>query len=899
LSASAEQVRMGSAVESDTAALVGLLQEIKAELSRLDTVVDNVLNQLAVTRQSPSAEAPMPVEEAEPPETPLESQPELSLYRWQKEALDAWVSAGCQGVVQAVTGAGKSRLGVAAALKAHEEGRRAVVIVPTVELVRQWTDQFRSLTTLEVAVSPRQPGTWDVLVCTVHSAMRGLPDVGRQPLLIADECHRYGAPAFAKALDAAYEWRLGLTATYERGDAADSAVLMPFFGSVVYDLGYERALADGLIAPFRFALAAVPFSDDERYEYDELSETLSDLRRALVSRWGIPAEPPAEFMKATNELALDSGHRAQGTARYYLKVFALRRKLLAQTKAKLHGLSAIANVLLASDGSIVFTQTRDSAEEAAKLLGQLGCSAAALYSGMEGEERVARMEDFRAGNIGTLAAPRVLDEGVDVPAADVGVVLAANRSRRQMIQRLGRVLRRKHDGREARFVVFYVAGTVEDPFAFESDGAHLREILPFAEDVLRTDLAVDGAEPLVAFLQVARGATPKVVQAPHADTPEAGVSELERSPSGHADNPPLLTSAGSSSTPRSPKRPRHDRVVREHGSASHQSAGERAEEEDEKSGFVLRDDDEEDAPVQQVVTAGATADPVKDYLKPIGKVALLNAEQEVELAKRIEAGLFAQERLNSGDKVEMKLKRELWWIAQDGKKAKNHLLEANLRLVVSLAKRYTGRGMLFLDLIQEGNLGLIRAVEKFDYTKGYKFSTYATWWIRQAITRAMADQARTIRIPVHMVEKYHEVNRARRKLDLGWSSTSDLEALGLATGQTSAELAALHGLFRSIWSLDELEEFADEFHDLNSWSAADSDGRIDRLRLVTEMLRTLTERQETVLRMRHGFGGEPMTLEQVGAHFGFTRERARQIEAEAVAHLRDQWINQGNISSRS
>lgn len=177
-----------------------------------------------------------------------------------------------------------------------------------------------------------------------------------------------------------------------------------------------------------------------------------------------------------------------------------------------------------------------------------------------------------------------------------------------------------------------------------------------------------------------------------------------------------------------------------------------------------RDDDEDDAPVQQVVTAGATADPVKDYLKQIGKVALLNAEQEVELAKRIEAGLFAEEKLNSGEKIDMKLKRELWWIAQDGKKAKNHLLEANLRLVVSLAKRYTGRGMLFLDLIQEGNLGLIRAVEKFEYTKGYKFSTYATWWIRQAITRAMADQARTIRIPVHMVEVTNRVQRTQKML---------------------------------------------------------------------------------------------------------------------------------------
>src|SRR5829696_5287521 len=185
--------------------------------------------------------------------------------------------------------------------------------------------------------------------------------------------------------------------------------------------------------------------------------------------------------------------------------------------------------------------------------------------------------------------------------------------------------------------------------------------------------------------------------------------------------------------------------------------------------FTLSDDDEEDAPAQQVATAGATADPVKDYLKQIGKVALLNAEQEVELAKRIEAGLFAEEKINATEKFAPKLKKELDWIAEDGRRAKNHLLEANLRLVVSLAKRYTGRGMLFLDLIQEGNLGLIRAVEKFDYTKGYKFSTYATWWIRQAITRAMADQARTIRIPVHMVEVINKLARVQRQMlqDLG------------------------------------------------------------------------------------------------------------------------------------
>ncbi|MDR2987979.1 MAG: RNA polymerase sigma factor, partial [Nocardiopsaceae bacterium] len=204
-------------------------------------------------------------------------------------------------------------------------------------------------------------------------------------------------------------------------------------------------------------------------------------------------------------------------------------------------------------------------------------------------------------------------------------------------------------------------------------------------------------------------------------------------------------------------------------------------EENEDEAFVYGDDDE-DLPAAQVAVAGATSDPVKDYLKQIGKVPLLNAEQEVELAKRIEAGLFAEEKLADGGRaMPHDVRGDLEWIAEDGRRAKNHLLEANLRLVVSLAKRYTGRGMLFLDLIQEGNLGLIRAVEKFDYTKGYKFSTYATWWIRQAITRAMADQARTIRIPVHMVEVINKLARVQRQMlqDLGREPTPDELAVEL------------------------------------------------------------------------------------------------------------------------
>ncbi len=317
------------------------------------------------------------------------------------------------------------------------------------------------------------------------------------------------------------------------------------------------------------------------------------------------------------------------------------------------------------------------------------------------------------------------------------------------------------------------------------------------------------------------------------------------------------------------------------------------EEESEDAGFVIRDDDEEDAPAQQVVTAGATADPVKDYLKQIGKVALLNAEQEVELAKRIEAGLFAEERINSGDKIEMKLKRELWWIAQDGKKAKNHLLEANLRLVVSLAKRYTGRGMLFLDLIQEGNLGLIRAVEKFDYTKGYKFSTYATWWIRQAITRAMADQARTIRIPVHMVEVINKLARVQRQMlqDLGREPTP--EELAKELDMTPEKVVEVQKYGREPISLhtplgeDGDSEFGDLIEDSEAVVPADAVSFTLLQEQLHSVLDTLSEREAGVVSMRFGLtDGQPKTLDEIGKVYGVTRERIRQIESKTMSKLR-------------
>ncbi|RSN48464.1 RNA polymerase sigma factor [Actinomadura sp. WAC 06369] len=313
----------------------------------------------------------------------------------------------------------------------------------------------------------------------------------------------------------------------------------------------------------------------------------------------------------------------------------------------------------------------------------------------------------------------------------------------------------------------------------------------------------------------------------------------------------------------------------------------------DEEGFTLSDD-EEDAPAQQIAAAGATADPVKDYLKQIGKVPLLNAEQEVELAKRIEAGLFAEERLAAdGPALSEEDLEDYEWIAEDGRRAKNHLLEANLRLVVSLAKRYTGRGMLFLDLIQEGNLGLIRAVEKFDYTKGYKFSTYATWWIRQAITRAMADQARTIRIPVHMVEVINKLARVQRQMlqDLGREPTP--EELAKELDMTPEKVVEVQKYGREPISLhtplgeDGDSEFGDLIEDSEAIVPADAVSFTLLQEQLHSVLDTLSEREAGVVSMRFGLtDGQPKTLDEIGKVYGVTRERIRQIESKTMSKLR-------------
>ena len=319
-----------------------------------------------------------------------------------------------------------------------------------------------------------------------------------------------------------------------------------------------------------------------------------------------------------------------------------------------------------------------------------------------------------------------------------------------------------------------------------------------------------------------------------------------------------------------------------------------------KGAFIVRDDDDDDNltpsgnPKRRVIATGATADPVKDYLKQIGRVSLLNAEQEVDLSERIEAGLYAQHLLDTQiDQMEFKRKRELKWAAADGKKAKDHLLEANLRLVVSLAKRYTGRGMLFLDLIQEGNLGLIRAVEKFDWKKGFKFSTYATWWIRQAITRAMADQARTIRVPVHMVEVINKLSRVQRQMlqDLGREPTPDELARELdlpvekvqEVQKYCREPISLHTPLGE----DGDSEFGDLIEDTDAIAPSDAVAFSLLQEQFRQVLETLSPREAGVIKMRYGLeDGQPKTLDDIGRVYGVTRERIRQIESKTMSKLR-------------
>jgi RNA polymerase primary sigma factor len=795
----------------------------------------------------------------------LESRPEpaqpagLSLYPWQRDALEAWTGRGQRGVVQAVTGAGKTRVGVAAIAEAVDSGVPAVVLVPTLVLQKQWVKNLGELLP-DVAVSSRASDgrSWQVLVTTVQSAMmRAVLTRSTPGLLVADECHRYGAESFARALGEEYRWRLGLTATLERGDAGDR-ILEEYFGGVCFDLGYERALREELIAPYRFALVSVPLTADERSTYDELDEVLRDARSGLVLKYDVPEEPIAEFLAAVSRLAEERAAAGSGLARFYLAKFAARKALLAETQMKRLALAGLSSAVQASNGTIVFTQTQNASTEVAQTLMATGCSAVAIHSDLDSEEREQRLELFRAGDTTAISAPRILDEGVDVPECDLGIVMASNRSRRQMIQRLGRVLRRR-PGKTARFVVLYAENSIEDPFA----AGHLPDFydhcIPWAEREGRFDLNRSELPELLRFLGV--------------EDPAAGVDEQEE----------IRKAATSDCEP-------EPRLIAElHPSTLSSGEVRRQAQPDE-------DREEGGGPPEVLAgTPGVTADPVKDYLKAIGRHPLLSATEEVRLSKQIECGLYADHLLQTGSREQ--LPWELQQLAAEGKRAFEQLVCSNLRLVVSLAKRYTGRGLEFLDLIQEGNLGLIHAAEMFDYRLGNKFSTYATWWIKQAITRALADQSRTIRLPVHLVEKLQRVHRQLTANGLSWDEFSRLHPEGLAEDDVSAsDLAYGARLWGPLASIDALVEALDDSFEMTGLIGSVpscEDERLDEIETsrlvqsVEDLLNLKDRRLPLLLACRYGFqSGEPETLEVIGALLGVTRERVRQMEKHALELIR-------------
>ncbi|MDQ6838880.1 MAG: DEAD/DEAH box helicase family protein [Actinomycetota bacterium] len=416
--------------------------------------------------------------------------PPFGLYAWQADALAAWAAAGRRGVIEAVTGTGKTMVGVAAALQELAQRGQVLVLVPTVELQRQWVTEMTARLATASAVGRLGAGSsdslasHDVLVAIVNSARAiDVRPIRRGGLLVADECHRYGSSVNHLALDGRFRHRLGLSATYARDDDGNLAWLDPYFGGTCLRLGYRRALAEQITARFTVTLLGVRFAPDEQARYQELSDLMAGLRARLVRHHGLPADPFELFMRAVAQLADGDGEGA-GAARSYRQAMLERRRLLADTPAKDHALATLAPAIADADRAIVFTQTIAASQRASQTLAERGLRAGCVHSGLASSERHEVLSRFAGGDLKVLAAPRVLDEGIDVPAADVAVIAAASRSRRQMVQRMGRVLRRKPDGRRARFAVLFVEGTVEDP----SNGAHevfLAEMADVADRVSR------------------------------------------------------------------------------------------------------------------------------------------------------------------------------------------------------------------------------------------------------------------------------------------------------------------------------------------------------------------------------------------------------------------------------
>lgn len=786
------------------------------------------------------------------------------LWEWQAESLDAWHQADCRGVIEAVTGSGKTMIGITAAFEAFRQGIKVLVLVPTAELQAQW--QRRLLETLpQAAVGTLGNGRHDslggcdVLVAIINSATReSLLNVHSEGLLIADECHRYAAPTFANALHANFKYRLGLTATYRRPDNADAEVLDPYFGGVVFQLWYDRALSDGVIAEFDVAFVGVKLTDAERAEYQAASASVSKLGMSLKTKLELQHAPYERFARAVQRLAARKNDQSPVAfmARKYLEAVVNRQKVLTNAKHKLEVLKGIAPVIAESRGTIVFSQTVDSSTRATDVLMSKGIETRAVSSESKPYERRGALQLFASGIAKALCAPRILDEGIDVPDSDLAVVLSGSKQPRQTVQRLGRVIRRKKDGRHGRFVVLFATNTIEDEERnwdqqFGSMLPHARRIAEFHETQQRE---------LRRFLRGSPDDRPNADDADTVGSPTPAQLLIPFEPSGSENaSDGVVTPEIPRNTPRN-----------------------------QSSVVLLKDEDDE--PLEQLSWLPETDDLVRVYLNQIAQYSLLSAEQEVECAMRIEAGLFAKYLHGRGKYSTRRERHDLEGVVADGDEAFDQMVCANLRLVVSVAKRYSGRKMAFLDLIQEGNLGLVRAVQKFDYTKGNKFSTYAMWWIRQSITRGLADFSNTIRLPVHVVETLPDY--------LTCNATEESKAAcshdhSLAESALRMQPLSLESYLEMQWSThyrDSISTIDDRIIDPGMFTDHPEQVLLETewVAKVNHLVDTLPEREAEIIRRRFGwYDDEPQTLDLIGQHFNVTRERIRQLEKKSLEHLRE------------
>lgn len=450
---------------------------------------------------------------------PSSSFPDLYYYKghdpraWQAEAFEKWKKQGHRGVIEAVTATGKTTVGILAAADAVERGLDVLILVPGIELQTQWAISLSEQLSDEILIGKLGNGNQDtfeskhIIISTIHSARnKHIVFETDNALIIADEVHGYASEVSALALREEYDERLGLTATFERSDDGVAEILEPYFrprlmnGSfaetVIHGCGYARGLADEILAPFRIGLVGIYLDEDEMDLYLYLDSEISKLRMALINAHNCPFEPFGEFMKAVTLLTEGNNGNPRGTkiARQYINVFNRRRELLANTQKKLESIQLLASILNFANKSLIFTQTIESANNVAEIVNQIGIPAAAFSSELKKEQRNNLLHSFKSGNIKVLAAPRVLDEGIDVPEADVGIIISASHSKRQMIQRMGRIIRPKKDKRPATFYIIYAKSTNEDP----ANGTHqtflnemyehAMEVYEFSENPTATEL---------------------------------------------------------------------------------------------------------------------------------------------------------------------------------------------------------------------------------------------------------------------------------------------------------------------------------------------------------------------------------------------------------------------------